>query len=710
MTLATTARQAVSAAEGNPRVLRSRTLRPGTSAESLSRYRDDVWQLTPAHPDLHLTIPALRWARFPGDTADGFKPFFLAALDHPYPPSPGLSRPNVMPSVGTFNYWFLDSLALASWMHSRGAATLNALTDADLDRYKDYVLGLDRAAGRKTDMLALVRTIWLYRPHLPDASQLTTGYPWGAVTAKQLVPQPAAGPDNKTPRIAPETMDALLAWALRMIEDVAPDIVSADREYQEFEAGAHPSQQIYHGMATQARLDLFVSRARKLGSCLPELSRQPGAINQGHLLRLVGVPKSKRAGLGHRQLQRLMDCGLPIAADDRLGPASAVIGGKPWRPSGITVAELPTLKRLLSAACFIVICYLSGMRPGEVLNLRRGCATTDPDTGELFIIGRPGKGYDRRPEPQAAADVTASATRPWTVVRPVHTAVEVLERLHPYDLLFPAAIVLERTDRTGHRHARTIFSINADLDDFVAWVNTSFPGPAGRPAIPPDPTKHIHASRLRRTLAYFIVRRPRGLIAAALQYGHVNTRVTLGYAGRADTSWLDDLAIERLEMVLDQTEQDWQLLNTGEHVSGPAAEDFRNRVATSARFAGRVVIGRRNIQRLLSHADPSIHHGEAMTCVWRPETAACRIARIEHGLPLNDSAEESECRSGCTNLAFTDRDIDHATHLLTNLEQRASDGLLPQPLRDRAAEQASHLHAIITRHHDSHPQQAGATT
>jgi hypothetical protein len=45
----------------------------------------------------------------------------------------------------------------------------------------------------------------------------------------------------------------------------------------------------------------------------------------------------------------------------------------------------------------------------------------------------------------------------------------------------------------------------------------------------------LHGSRFRRTLAYFIVRRPRGLIAAALQYSHVSTKVTLRYAGEGDT-------------------------------------------------------------------------------------------------------------------------------------------------------------------------------
>jgi hypothetical protein len=48
------------------------------------------------------------------------------------------------------------------------------------------------------------------------------------------------------------------------------------------------------------------------------------------------------------------------------------------------------------------------------------------------------------------------------------------------------------------------------------------------------------------------VRRPRGLIAAALQYAHVSTKVTLSYAGEGDTSWLEDLAVEKLEMGLEQ--------------------------------------------------------------------------------------------------------------------------------------------------------------
>ncbi len=68
------------------------------------------------------------------------------------------------------------------------------------------------------------------------------------------------------------------------------------------------------------------------------------------------------------------------------------------------------------------------------------------------------------------------------------------------------------------------------METLLSWVNATFAAEGAGPVIPPDPTKHLHGSRFRRTLAYFIVRRPRGLIAAALQYAHVSTKVTLSYA------------------------------------------------------------------------------------------------------------------------------------------------------------------------------------
>lgn len=239
--------------------------------------------------------------------------------------------------------------------------------------------------------------------------------------------------------------------------------------------------------------------------------------------------------------------------------------------------------------------------------------------------------------------------------------------------------------------------IDADIRAIIDWINSTFARPDGTLPIPPDPTKQIHASRFRRTLAYFVVRRPGGLIAAALQYGHVHSRVTLAYAGEADTSWLDDVLIERLEMVVDQTNNDLERLHRSEHVSGPSAEEYRRRLAHVEPFAGRVVDKVRNVERLLNSTDPSIHHGRGMTCVYQADTALCRNARLEAGLDI-DGPDESDCRSACTNLAYTDRDIDVLRERLTALDAAAADPLSPQPLRDRNATQATQARNIIERH------------
>lgn len=155
--------------------------------------------------------------------------------------------------------------------------------------------------------------------------------------------------------------------------------------------------------------------------------------------------------------------------------------------------------------------------------------------------------------------------------------------------------------------------------------------------------------------------------------------------------------------MLEQADRDWTLLGQGEHVSGPSAREYRDRVARLRRFEGRVISHARNIERLLARTDSNVHHGEAMTCVYTAETAACRKAKIDQGLPAGDAPDESECRTTCQNLAWTDRDISQLRHRLAVLEASAADPLAPRPLRDRTAAQASQVRDIIGRHQATRP-------
>ena len=66
--------------------------------------------------------------------------------------------------------------------------------------------------------------------------------------------------------------------------------------------------------------------------------------------------------------------------------------------------------------------------------------------------------------------------------------------------------------------------------------------------IPADPHGAIGTARFRRTLAWHIARRPGGLVALAIQYGHMQTALTTevsgGYATRSRNGIHDMIALE----------------------------------------------------------------------------------------------------------------------------------------------------------------------
>ncbi|MEU7015899.1 integrase [Streptomyces sp. NPDC046385] len=682
-------------------ILRNRPVRIGTPASRMSRYADEVWHIQPAHRDAHSAIAAVWWPTFPDALRRHFRAFFLAALDHPVPVEPnGRQSPGEQASIGTFPYWIIDMRVIARWLADQGFENLSDVRNQDLDAFRKYVLDLDRADGRKADLIGAVRVLWLFRDHLPAEGRLGCGFPWPGQTANEVVGAVVRKRwVNKTPRISDATMEALLAWVLVMIEQIGPDIRDAWREYQQLEVGEHPSQTKYTG-PTQQRFLAHIEHCRENSIALPGQVGEHGLELAGnHVLRLVGIRKDQRTRITPGQRRLFALSGLPISPVVGVGKITGHVNGAPWRSTPIDVSELPTLVRLLSAALFTAICYLSGMRPGEVLNLRRGCRTHDDVTGELQVNGYRGKGFDRAPDSPELTE----PLRPWVVVDVVHAAIALAESLHELPLLFPSSLVSAHHERPSSANARKGTTMNDDIQDLISWINSGFRRADGADAIPADPAGRIYATRFRRTLARFIVRRPRGLIAAALQYGHVDTKVTLSYAGNEDPAWLQDVAVEKLELIIDQIEEDGRRLEAGEHVSGPSAQEYRARVIQSAPFAGRVVAGVRNAERLLEQADPAVHHGQGMTCVWRAATAACRKAKLALGLPGADAPDEADCRSTCSNLAYTDRDIAELQQELVQLQADVADPLAPQPRRDRAAAQAAQHLTIIGRHRGGAP-------
>ncbi len=681
---------------GNTLVLRSRPVHPGTPSSEMATFDDDIWPLTPAHPDRHIDTINLHWKTYPSTLAGQFKCFVLATLDHPHPVVMSGQKTHDQASCGNIKIWFMRLRAFAAWLEHHNVERLSDVDDTLLDAYLEHVRALSASDGAKYQLLNAVRALWAYSEHLPADCRLDTAVPWNGAPIDTLVERPPQGRFNATPRIAAATMEALLDWSLRIIEDLGPDICAAWKHFELLDSAHHPSQQGYQDLSPRECLLLFAKELARTGGALPGTPGTPGKVNAVHLGRLVGLEKSRRSESLAQQARVLADeARIPIADDCYVGTISARLGDRPWRNRSITVAELPRLIRILMAAGFVVLCYLTGARPGEVLALRRGCRAVDEETGELLIQGRRGEGFDRTPLDPVAPN------RPWVTVQPVRDTIAMLESLHDADLLFPAS--LRKKTRRARQFAPRTSQINRDMEILLAWVNDNFALEDGSLPIPPDPTKHLHGSRFRRTLAYFIVRRPRGLIAAALQYSPVSTKVTLRYAGEGDTSWLEDLAVEKLEMVLEQNDDDWTRIQGGEHVSGPSADEYRSRLSGVARFSGRVVRSVRSVERLLDQTDPDIHHGDAMTCVHRAETAECRREKLALGPPADSGPDDSFCRSSCINLGYTDRDIAQLLSKIPAWEATAHDPLAPQPRRARAAALAAQARSVVEAHEAVRP-------
>jgi hypothetical protein len=344
--------------------------------------------------------------------------------------------------------------------------------------------------------------------------------------------------------------------------------------------------------------------------------------------------------------------------------------------------------------------------PPVTLNLERGCIEHDRANDLILLRGKHFKGVQPPTGAESEGELRAD---PWIVVEPVVTAVNVVQRLHEATLLFPNILLVNgkaganalKTRATGA--ARTSQQISNDINAMIDWVNDYCRAHRRSDTIPPDPAKlAINASRLRRTLAWFIVRRPRGLIAAAVQYGHVRTRVTLGYAGSYTSGFPDDLVFEEWLARLDTLADAHDRLEHGEQISGPAADTYRQRVTASTRFAGRVLRHSRDAAAMLANPDLQIFPGKGMTCVLDPTKAACRLTGGDHG--TRRTPDITDCRPTCANIARTDRDIDHVRDQVAQLQDTVDDSLAPPIRHARERHELARLHQITTDHeHRSTP-------
>lgn len=647
------------------------------------RFGDPVWDLSAAIKDRHSAGQAVHWEGFPTPFRHACK-LYLFALLNIVDDAPRLdSSRSLYPHIKTILGELVPLRRFTNWLVDMGVTSFGQVSAEHLDEYLRRVTETSGvSAESKRSALQAIKRLHVYRDALPTHCRLPSGLLWGGASARGLAHYESSwGKPNTTPRIHPDVMEPLLSAALVVTRTVAADLLPAARNLLAMRYLAHqiapdirrvPTRTVSVFDTTKAHLDCLLAAVGRNGASLP-------GIRTGDTTRVDLEGLAVGGWLNYTELTRMKETsvlvakhGLPIEVDLLRANTFSAVGAHRWREAPVAASELVTLLRHVTTACFLVIAYLSGVRTGEALNLRRGCISRDAKLALTLMSGQQLKADDRRRD-------RSPATIPWVVTDETAHAVAVLEQITVSDLLFPAFhMCSQQRFLFGASRTRTPGSINSDITSFIEWFNREVAPVVDHPLIGADPDGSIQVPRLRRTLAWHIVRRPGGTIAGATQYGHLHTQMIHGYAGGADSGFLDDITFEQFLHRAEIIHDDAQRLKGGEHVSGPAADEYRARIARARTFVGLTVTTKSQINNALSNPDLQIHHGAVVTCVFRRATAAC----LE---PADSSAEPSwsRCRLGCVNAARTDRDAANLRQHMEDLQRDLATLEVPEPLRQR---------------------------
>jgi hypothetical protein len=670
----------------------------------IPRFADPVWPVTFTSDNPSVSEFRLHWATFPAGLREQFRLAAWALLNFPVPDRALARRGAAMrPRLSTLRLYHTVTnwRTFATWLDGRGITGLAQVSTQVLTDYSIY-LDRTRKVSRNTainHLVALTR-LHAYAPHLP--AELRIGVPaWESEGLDDYLPAAAAAGENATEPISPATMGPLLVWALKFVEEFAVDILAAhDEEHRLRQAiDRHLAQPFPHGPRPPA-LAAYLEDLQAHGKPLPAQSAvrtgRGHAAATNYIAALLDChPEKVRQALATKYWRRYLaehPGGCPLDV-----PITGRIDGEPWIEA-IAFGRAKSVVRHLTTACFVVIAYLTGMRSSEVLALDAGCCPDPEDTGDHSSEVR--RHLIRSRQFKTARDddgnhLSTGVMReaPWIAVPQVVTAIRILERLvGPAGLLFP-------TDR-GTRPGRSLSfpTMATRIEEFIGWVNERTARPGQEDTIPADPHGHIGTSRFRRTLAWHIARRPGGLVALAVQYGHLRTLVSQGYSSRQRDGIHQLLDLETARAAAEHLSEVHDALHHGEGVSGPAARRLIHAAREEHHRFGGILTTPRQAKALLS--DPALtvfENADAyLICNYDPSRALCNPDNAADGPASTPSLDR--CQPTCPNIARTDSHAQQLRTLAERLRDEADAALTPQPVADRLRHRATALAELADKH------------
>ncbi|MFG2631419.1 hypothetical protein [Streptomyces sp. NPDC048473] len=203
-------------------------------AGSVATYGAPVWPLDPLSANPSADRKQLYWDRFPADSREEFRLLAWVMINNPLPDwflvgwPAWHSRLSATMLYGAVLEW----RTFATWLHSRGVASLAACPETAFGEYARHAaerLGASRATVTRT--LSALTRLWAFDAVSPVALGVASP-PWVREGVDDYLPAQTSRGENATEPITPATMGPLLIWALRMVDDFAHDILAAWAESQ----------------------------------------------------------------------------------------------------------------------------------------------------------------------------------------------------------------------------------------------------------------------------------------------------------------------------------------------------------------------------------------------------------------------------------------------------------------------------------------------
>jgi hypothetical protein len=679
-------------------VLAGRPLRPDCTLEQTSRFVDDIWRLGPAIISESSLLKILNFAHIPARFRSTVKELFYAMLAGKLPP--GEPRGEITTVRGHFTAITRFLRWLDTWptvATGQPARRLVELVGADLQAYLKDLPRTQRSPATRERTRVSIRVLWRYRTVTPDHLLFDPAHldDW----ADHYRRQPG---ENATDRIPEQVHGPLMVWALRFIDDFADDILSATEQWKK-------TRTALKGPILDDNTALLIALRRLLDDHIADnrpLPGRRGTINQFALAHSLGCSKSEIDR--HRTL--IYATAAVVGVDDQPWfnfPATSQLDGQLWIDRIVndhrSSCGLGRLATLLQTAAYVTIAFLSGMRDSEIKDLRRGCLHVHrDDTGRVYrykVISRAFKG-EKDPRGVEAT---------WVIGAPAARAIRVLERLQPpeTDLLFAHHTLWGRANqlRGGQTRALTSGWTVTHLNAFSAWIN-DYCAERGRndgiPLVNGRPWK-LTTPQFRRTLAWFIARRPGGSIAGAIAYRHMSIQMFEGYAGTSDSGFRAEVESEQ---ALARGEQLLAMIDRHEHtnLAGPAAAEATRRLeqlSQQTHYRGTVITDQRRLRRLIARNDPAIYPDKYVTCVHTHATALCQQRHDQRGTLRPDIGS---CKPlSCRNVALTPDNIDNLRAEITQIDgDLGARPLLPPLLRHQLTARRNDIEAFLTRNNPEH--------